>query len=399
MISSFSVRAGLFASFFAGLFVCLNVAVAATPSDVFLTTRYADSIQYVIEKGVMKGYSDGAFRPKRVLNRAELLKVLVESKLGKAPAAPSVACFKDVKPDAWYAPSVCYAKTQEWVTGYSDGRFRPGNEISLAEAGKLMVGIFEIPLMNPAGSTIGAPQQPWYAPSLSALAERHVIPDSFGYVGQVVQRDQMAEMLHRLRETITGRVSVQYANLKSGACQIMGEDLPTNIDMGKIRSTWLGWYNSARVANGLLAYGYNLQLDRTATAWSETAKSRGAISHKRDGQTAYYDYNMIRLWFEKLGLIFENVNRITFTENIGWSPYSCSKADCTDDVIKAIRYTFDFYMAEKGKANAAHYNSLMNAYFKDIGLGLAIDEPPKKLYLTIHYAINITSNPAPICVY
>lgn len=353
-------------------------------SDISSTSQYMDSIQYVTGKGIMKGYADGTFRPKQILNRAELLKILVESKLGTAAPVSMSACFQDVPSSAWYAASVCYAKSQAWVSGYSDGQFRPSQQISLAEAGKLMMEIFDIP---ETAMKVGIGAQPWYASSLIALSSQHIIPDSFGYVGQVVQRDQIAEMLHRFRENISDRSFVPYEQMKSGACLMLGEHLPTNIDLKKIRDTWLGWNNAARAANGLAPYGYSFQLARTATAWSEVSKKRGYMDHKRDGQTAYYDYNRMLQWFKNLGMTFKNVNTVTFTENIGWSPYSCTKADCTAEVIKAIRYSFDFYMAEKNDAYRPHYNSLMSKYFKEIGVGLAIDETKKKLYLTIHYAV------------
>jgi hypothetical protein len=54
-------------------------------------------------------------------------------------------------------------------------------------------------------------------------------------------------------------------------------------------------------------------------------------------------------------------------------------------------------MAEKDKAYKAHYNSIMNKYFKEIGLGIAVDRSTHKYYLTVHYGTEIISNPWPIC--
>lgn len=166
----------------------------------------------------------------------------------------------------------------------------------------------------------------------------------------------------------------------------LADSYPKNVDMTKVRSTWLDWYNTARQSAKLYAFTYNTQLDKTALAWSETAKKRGYMNHKRDGQTSYYDYKLVKKWFAAQGVTFGKATGTVVTENIGWSPYSCTKKDCTSEMIKAIRYTFDFYMAEKRKKYRPHYNSVMSSDYKQIGLGISVDEVKKKLYLTVHYA-------------
>lgn len=166
--------------------------------------------------------------------------------------------------------------------------------------------------------------------------------------------------------------------------------------MNKIRATWLGFYNDLRAAEGKHQYVYNTQLNRSATAWAEAMKAKGVMDHKRPGQTAYYDYNMITDWFADQGLVFKNVNRVTHTENIGWGGFYCNNADdCTDDVLTAIRGTLDFYLAEKGQSYQPHYQSVMNDYFQEIGLGLAFEEG--KYYLVVHYGTDIISDPLPVC--
>ena len=104
-------------------------------------------------------------------------------------------------------------------------------------------------------------------------------------------------------------------------------------------------------------------------------------------------------WFKNLGLEFKNVNRITHTENIAWEYFDCpeSNADCTENMIPQARKAFDFYMGEKGEAYTAHYDSIMQPYFKEVGLGIAIDRSAKRYYLTVHYGTEITSDPWPIC--
>lgn len=177
-------------------------------------------------------------------------------------------------------------------------------------------------------------------------------------------------------------------------CDVPAEDLPANVDLGKVRATWLDWENSERAANGLSPYTYNEDLNRTATIWSEASKQKGYIDHKRPGQTAYYDYKIIEAWFKNLGLEFKNIHSKTFTESIAWEYYSCSDTDCTDTLTTAIRKGFNFFTSEKGKKYAPHYDAIINPEFTQIGLGIIIDKSTGKYYLTVHYGTEITAHPA-----
>lgn len=179
-------------------------------------------------------------------------------------------------------------------------------------------------------------------------------------------------------------LSIALTPLAYGAAPSAGA-FPANVDAKKVQSTWLGWYNAVRLKAKLVPYVYHSTLNRTATAWSTTAKERGYLNHKRNGQTAYYDYTLMKKWFVAQGVVFTGSGTL-FTENIGWGPYRCTKKDCTSEMINTIRYTFDAYMAEKGKSYRPHYNSIISSVYTKIGLGIVVDEKKGKLYLTVHYA-------------
>ena len=358
-------------------------------SDVESDYSYKTAVDYITEKGIVEGYSDGTFKPTSKINRAEFTKIIVEAKLGKEPMESSADCFPDVPKSQWFASYVCYAKGQGFIGGYPDGNFKPADNINLVESAKILVNVLNISTKESQGSE-------WYSEYIEAMADFKYIPSSFSYFSQPVTRGEMAEMIWRILEKKSDQQSVTVAKL-STPCYPLGEDVPSNIDMAKVRITWLSWYNGVRAQAGLTAYRYNEQLTRSAIAWSEQSEIKGYMDHKRNLGDSYYDYWKITDWFKNLGLEFKNVYRVTFTENIGWGPYRCSKSDCTDDLISAIRTTFDFYMAEKDKSYKPHYESVMNKYFKEIGLGIAIDEKAGKYYLTVHYGTEITSNPWDIC--
>lgn len=119
------------------------------------------------------------------------------------------------------------------------------------------------------------------------------------------------------------------------------------------------------------------------------------MEHKRASNQTYYDYSAIQSWFMDLGLAFENIGGVTFTENIGRGPYECSAVDCTDAFISAIRSTFDFYMGEESREYRPHFNSIVNPSFTIMGMGVAVQDG--QYYITTHFATKITSSPPRLC--
>lgn len=182
---------------------------------------------------------------------------------------------------------------------------------------------------------------------------------------------------------------------QAAACASSEDWVTKNVDLQKVRETWLGWYNTERTKRGLPAYRIEPQLNRTAALWSARSAVKGVMEHKRDGTTAYYDYGAIKSWFQNLGLEFKNVKSMTFTENIGRGPYSCKESDCTQKLLKAIRYSFDYYLAEEGKAYRPHFNAIVNPSFQMMGFGLAVKNG--QYYLTAHFGTEIVSSPLRVC--
>ncbi len=374
---------------FAGLLL-FPLQTRANFTDVEANHQNKEAIDYLLDNEIVSGYPDGSFRPENTVNRAEFTKIIIGASLGINPEESAANCFTDVSADQWFASYVCYAKNADVIKGYDDGHFKPANTINLVEALKILTLSLNVETSTPEG-------EEWYSRYLEAMSREGYIPSGFHHLGQAVTRAQMAEMTWRILEEKKDQPHIEAEILTQEACLPLGEDLPSSINMDVVRDTWMQWYNEARAAEGLFAYQYNPQLNRSATNWSELAKDRGYMDHKRPGTTDYYDYWAITDWFKDLGLEFKNIYRVTHTENIGWGPYSCNASDCTQALLDSMRYSFDAYMAEKDQEYKAHYESVMNRYFTEIGLGVSIDESAKKMYLTVHYGTEITSDPLPVC--
>jgi cysteine-rich repeat protein len=128
------------------------------------------------ERGDMTGSTDGNFYPERVLNRAELLKVAIFNKDGKEPSESYADdCFDDIDGDEWYAKYVCYAAEEGIVSGYSDGTFRPGQDVSMAEALKMFLNANGI--ADDEGISYNDPNC-WYCEAMEFAEDEGLLPYS-----------------------------------------------------------------------------------------------------------------------------------------------------------------------------------------------------------------------------
>ena len=105
-----------------------------TFSDVSGSSWYADAVKTLASIGVINGYTNGTFRPTRNVTRAEFVTMLVNL----TGATGSSVSFSDVSATHWARSAIAAAATNGWVTGYEDGTFRPGNNITRAEAVVIM---------------------------------------------------------------------------------------------------------------------------------------------------------------------------------------------------------------------------------------------------------------------
>lgn len=98
-------------------------------SDVPKGCWAANYIGYMRQFGIITGYSDGSFRPDAPVTRAEF--AAIASRFEKLTEGSK--SFTDVPDTYWAARYIDFAATRGWVTGYSDGTFKPENTITRAE--------------------------------------------------------------------------------------------------------------------------------------------------------------------------------------------------------------------------------------------------------------------------
>jgi len=168
-------------------------------NDLVSSDENADAISYLYEEGVISGYDDGSFKPENSLNRAELLKILVEGK-GITPDENEYAnCFPDVTED-WFAKYVCYAKEQGWVEGYPDGTFLPSSYVNKVEAVKMLLEVFDVETQEPSSSPYSdVPTSEWYAKYIVKAQELGLLEESGAYFpADSITRGEVSENIYRL---------------------------------------------------------------------------------------------------------------------------------------------------------------------------------------------------------
>ena len=116
-----------------------NKSYPASFSDVTSAHWAANYIGYMEQFGIVRGYSDGTFRPNAPITRAEFAAICCRfEKLTDGAAA-----FTDVPASHWAAKSIAYAAKRGWVTGYADGTFKPNNNITRAEVAAVTCRLLE----------------------------------------------------------------------------------------------------------------------------------------------------------------------------------------------------------------------------------------------------------------
>ena len=109
-------------------------------SDVKDTDWCNNAISTLSNMGILKGDKDGRFRPNDPVTRAEFAAIAARFSDG---AADDYADFSDVPNDYWASKEIAKAAKLGWIKGYTDGTFRPTNNITRAEVMTLVNRVLE----------------------------------------------------------------------------------------------------------------------------------------------------------------------------------------------------------------------------------------------------------------
>lgn len=177
-------------------------------ADVENNNQYHDSIYYMTVSGYASGYGDGSFRPGNTINRAEALKLILNSSGVDVEEQSTLdstgAIFSDVTEDLWYSSYLQTALKMGVISGYADGTFKGDNTVNRAEAMKMLAIARDINFSE----TEGDAEEAWFTKYIDFATENALlIPDASGdyLAGQELSRGELCEIIYRLyKDNYTG---------------------------------------------------------------------------------------------------------------------------------------------------------------------------------------------------
>ena len=127
----------------------VTVTVHARATGYLFTDIHEDNVQSaalrVTEKGLMGGEATGGkhyFHPKRALNRAAFVAILLEAAEIKAPEATDTGYTDDADIPMGMKGAIRYAREQGWLG--EDTTFRPNDPITRAEAAQIAAKVLAL---------------------------------------------------------------------------------------------------------------------------------------------------------------------------------------------------------------------------------------------------------------
>lgn len=193
-----------------------TTALAEEFSDVDEGDRYYLPIITLQEEGLINGHPDGTFKSYETVNRAEALKMLtIACALTKDVDLNALATeatedpFTDTPLSDWYTPYLILAKDKGIIEGYTDGSFKPAQNVNLAENLKMYFECFDN-IVYPSGDKYlfgDTPLESWFTKYTMFAASRELLNiDANNNIQpeQEMSRGYLAEIIYKLKQFSQG---------------------------------------------------------------------------------------------------------------------------------------------------------------------------------------------------
>ncbi|QQS59296.1 S-layer homology domain-containing protein [Candidatus Peregrinibacteria bacterium] len=176
--------------FFASCFV--GGSALASFSDISPNTPFASEIETLQNRNVLQGYADGTYRPEGLINRYDFVKIIIAARFSSSNISlceTSRFFFPDVPASHWAVSFLCLAKEMGVIKGYSDGTFHGEQNITLAEALKVIFFSLAIPVDSAPSS------DPWYTSLFEKAEENNLLTQlSNAFPNRFINRGEMAHL-------------------------------------------------------------------------------------------------------------------------------------------------------------------------------------------------------------
>jgi hypothetical protein len=179
------------------------VVAQADPAPTFIDVQPGDyfyaAVGYLAARGIISGYADGTFRPSTPATRGQLAKIVVLGE-GWPPDTSGGPHFRDVPPGYVFYPAIETAVHHGILSGYADGTFRPGADVTRGQLSKIIVGARGWPLDTGGGPhfTDVPPGSPFYS-YVETAAARGIVSGYADHTfrpGNDATRGQIAKIVY-----------------------------------------------------------------------------------------------------------------------------------------------------------------------------------------------------------
>lgn len=181
------------------LAAALAVSMLTLPAGAVSQSTALETIQAL---GILAGDSQGNLNLSSAVTRAEFVTMMTAASSYKDTVGSGygVSLFKDVKSGHWASEYIRLAVEQNWMTGYTDGTFRPGRTITLEEACTALLRLLGYDASSLAGSFPTA--------QLSKAGAVGLLDDVTAKQGQTLTRQDCVTLFYHLllAETKAGAV-------------------------------------------------------------------------------------------------------------------------------------------------------------------------------------------------
>ena len=171
------------------LAAALAVSMLTLPAGAVSQSTALETIQAL---GILAGDSQGNLNLSSAVTRAEFVTMMTAASSYKDTVGSGygVSLFKDVKSSHWASEYIRLAVEQNWMTGYTDGTFRPGRTITLEEACTALLRLLGYDASTLAGSFPTA--------QLSKAGAVGLLDDVTARQGQTLTRQDCVTLFYHL---------------------------------------------------------------------------------------------------------------------------------------------------------------------------------------------------------
>ncbi len=204
--------------FFTTLFFVANAASAlADFPDLPDSNPHYAAVSALVSQGILQGYEDGSFKPDQDVTRAEAVKIILMGmgvSLDGAAGLPALT-FSDVNSTEWFYDYLKIAVNKGIVKGYEDGTYKPSQNVNRAEAMKLVLvasGIAAVPAVENA--FVDTPFDSWFGAYAAYAKKWNVEPaqtDGRWHPEEEMSRGMISEMVYRMQLVKSGGVAFDEA--------------------------------------------------------------------------------------------------------------------------------------------------------------------------------------------